>query len=95
MRVFREYKELIAQSKKKRLVAHVLILNLVIKLTVVGVGTTLIGLMLMILFGISITVENLTYCSVGAILLCLLQLPSDVMNDVNALEKRRENSEDI
>lgn len=95
MRVFREYKELIAQSKKNRLVAHVLILNLVIKLTVVGVGATLIGLMVMIVFDISIDVEKLSYCSIGAILLCLLQLPSDVMNDVNALEKRRENSEDI
>lgn len=89
MGLFSDYKHLIKEAGRNRLVRHVLILNVVIKLSIVATITTLIGMVILLIFQIPITINILYYCSAGAVVVCLIQLPADVANDVCLLEKKK------
>ena len=95
MGLISQYKHLLKGAKDNRLVRNVMILNIVIKGCIVCAIANIIGLVIVFIFTIPITSNILYFCSSGAAILCLLQLPADVANDVRMLEEKRAKENDL
>lgn len=88
MGLISQYKHLLKGARDNRLIRNVMILNMVIKGCIVCAVANIIGLVILFMFAIPITANILYLCSSGAAILCLLQLPADVANDVRMLEQK-------